>query len=140
MNDDIIISAEDFSRILAQKCKEYTDDVKQEVADGLEKIGKETLEEVKNASPVYAGKSKKIKKGAYKKGWTISKTQAKGETQIVIHNKKYYLVHLLENGHVLRDGTGRICGEVQPKKHVEPAENHANEKVDALLERLTNGT
>ncbi|MDE6500798.1 MAG: HK97 gp10 family phage protein [Ruminococcus sp.] len=127
------IDIDEFSEILAETCRKYSEEVKQEVKTGIEKIGKETVSEVKSLSPVYKGKDKNLKKGAYKRGWTYSVDESRGNFRVTVHNKKYQLVHLLELGHLLKDGTGRIYGEVPPKKHVETAENHAEEKVDALL-------
>lgn len=134
MNEEIL--PEDLVLTLQAFCQKYTDEVCEEVEKGLEKIGKETLSEVKELSPVYEGKSKKLKKGAYKKSWVLSTTKERGKIQFTVHNKKYHLVHLLEKGHLLKDGTGRVYGEVPAKKHVETAEAHAEEKVDALLEGL----
>ncbi len=130
------ITPENFSQVLTSFCKQYTDEIRQEVTDGLEKIGKEAVSEVKSLSPVYKGNNKKLTKGKYKRGWTLSATQTRGKIQLTVHNKQYQLVHLLELGHLLKDGTGRVYGEIPPKVHVETAENHAEEKVDALLEGL----
>ncbi len=139
MSDDLI-SVEDFSRILAQKCQEYTEEVRQEVEEGMQKICKETLTEVKSLSPVYKGKSKKLKKGAYQRSWTYQIDRSRGEIRIIVYNRKYHLVHLLEKGHLTRKGTGRIDGKgkehTEAIVHVETAEAHAKEKVDALLEDL----
>lgn len=90
---------------------------------------------MKELSPVYEGKSKKLEKGSYKKGWVTSVLKSDGTYRKVVHNKNYRLVHLLELGHKLvRDF--EPYGEVPPKKHIEIAEKHAEEKVDELLEGL----
>ncbi|MDE5772758.1 MAG: HK97 gp10 family phage protein [Ruminococcus sp.] len=134
------ISIDEFSEVLAETCRKYTNEITEKVENGIQKIGKEAVSEVKSLSPVYKGNNKKLTKGAYKRGWTYQVDQSRGKIQVTVHNKKYQLVHLLELGHVLRDGTGRVYGEIPPKVHVETAETHAKEKVDALLERATNGT
>lgn len=126
---------ENFSQVITDFCKRYTDEIRQEVADGLEEIGKETLSEVKRLSPVYKGKDKRLTKDKYKRGWTLSATQTRGTIKITVHNKQYQLVHLLERGHLILNGTMRVYKPVPPKVHVETAENHAEEKVDALLKR-----
>ena len=131
--DEDIVSAEEFSRILAQKCRKYTDEVCEKVEKGFKKIGKENVSELKNTSPEEFGE--------YKKGWTttVEKT-SRGVIQVTTHNKNYRLVHLLENGHLTRKGTGRTAGKGRDKTraftHVEPVDTHAKEKVNALLEEL----
>lgn len=130
------ITPEEFVDILADFCKKYTEEACEKVESGLNKIGQEALREVKSLSPVYKGKSKKLTKGKYKRGWTYSVDKSKGKIQVTVHNRQYQLVHLLEKGHLLKDGTGRVYSEVPPKVHIETAEKHAEEKVNALLEGL----
>lgn len=36
----------------------------------------------------------------------------------------------------MKDGTGRVCGNVSAFPHVEIAEKHAEEKINKLLEDL----
>lgn len=125
MND---VAIDEFTEVLAEKCRKYTGEITEKVFTEVQKIGMETVSEVKILSPVY--------KGAYKRGWTCTIDESRGKIQVTVHNKKYQLVHLLELGHLLKDGTGRVYGEVPPKKHIETAETHAEEKVNALLEGL----
>lgn len=148
-NDFSICDPEDFAEFLKETARQYTDEVCEELESGLEHIAAETLEEVKALSPVYDGdytpkpngqKLEKNRAGAYKKGWTTTTEKKNGTFKITVHNKKFSLVHLLELGHLLKDGTGRVYGEVSPRVHVETAEKHADEKIDRLLEELTNGT
>ena len=118
--------------IATRSSKEFVDKINK----GIDDISMETLQKVKEESPIYDGKSKKLKKGKYRNSWEISTIYHNGTYRKIIHNKKYQLVHLLELGHLLKDGTGRIYGEVPAYKHVEKAENLAEEKIDALLEEL----
>lgn len=131
------ITPEEFVEELSKHCRLYTEEVQKTLENGLKKIGRETAAEVKSLSPVYEGNSKRLEKGKYQKGWTskFEKT-GHGSIKVTVHNKKYQLVHLLELGHLLKDGTCRVYGEVLPKTHVETAEQHAKEKVNALLEGL----
>lgn len=143
MSDITICDPDDIAELLRETAKQYTDEVVEYIEDGITHIAKEALSEVKTLSPVYDGdytpkpdgqKLPKFKSGAYKKGWTVTAEKKNGTFKVTVHNKKYMLVHLLELGHLMRDGTGRIFGEVNPKVHVETAEKHAEEKIDKLLE------
>lgn len=108
----------------------------EKIQKGIDKITREAAREVKELSPIYDGKSRKLEKGAYRKGWTTSFLKRDGTYRKIVHNKNYRLVHLLELGHDLVDSIGRKYGEVSPKKHIETTYQHAEEKVDALLEGL----
>lgn len=129
-----IISPDDLAGILAEHCKKYTDEVVKKIEDGIEKIGNEVVKDVKELSPEYDGSSKKISKGAYRRSWTCSIKKDRGKITATIHvrGKHYRLTHLLENGHLNRDGTTRS----REFPHISIANEHAQEKVNKLLEDL----
>lgn len=126
------VSSDDFVRALTSAVQQFSEDVQEEVFDGLKKIGKETVKKVKENSPVYTGNSKKIKPEEYKKGWRCTVEEERGAIQVTVHNKKYQLVHLLENGHLNRDGTTRA----RAFPHVKQAEEFAEKEVEKLLKGL----
>lgn len=134
MND--LISPEDLVSAMVEAAETYTNEIRETVEEGIEQIADETLKEVKSLSPIYEGSNKKLHKGRYRSGWTTSVERSRGKVQITVHNNKYQLVHLLELGHCLKDGTGRVCGNVSAFPHVEIAEKHAEEKINKLLEGL----
>lgn len=141
-HNQIIATPEALVAALVSACEEFTDDVKQELEQGIIKIGEEAVDEVKKLAPVYKGNNKNTPKGAYRRNWTYRVDKERGEIVVTVHvkGKNSRLTHLLENGHVLRDGTGRQVGEVKALPHIGIANEHAEKKVDKLLEELTNGT
>lgn len=66
--------------------------------------------------------------GDYSKDWTkdvFPKERLK--VKMVVHNLDHYrLTHLLENGHVSRNGTGRTFGRVPAYPHIAPVNDWAN--------------
>ena len=140
MND--LISPEDLVSAMVEAAEIYTNEICETVEEGIVRIGKETVKEVKSLSPIYEGSSKKLHKGKYRSGWTTSVERSRGKPRITVHNEQYQLVHLLELGHLTRLGTGRKYYNdngrkyAQPFSHVAPAEKHAEEKIDKLLEDL----
>lgn len=134
MND--LISPEELVSAIVEAAETYTNEIRETIEAGIERIADETLKEVKSLSPIYEGSSKKLRKSKYRRGWTTSVKRSRGNVQITVHNKQYQLVHLLERGHCLKDGTGRVYGNVSAIPHVEIAEKHAEEKIDKLLEGL----
>lgn len=81
-------------------------------------VAKETVQKLKNTSPV--------KDGSYARGWKVSKKKG---ADLVVHNATdYRLTHLLENGHVIRNKKGTY-GRTHPIKHIQPAEEWASEEL-----------
>ncbi|MCR4794257.1 MAG: HK97 gp10 family phage protein [Ruminococcus sp.] len=131
-----VISPDELVEALAEATRTMTEEVVEEVENGLERIAKETVEEIKRLSPVYKGNSKKLKKGDYRKKWKFMIDKERGVTKVTIYNQKGALTHLLEHGHLVKNGTGRVLGNADPIPHIEIAEKHAEEKIDRLMEGL----
>ncbi|MCR5708107.1 MAG: hypothetical protein K6G82_07520 [Ruminococcus sp.] len=134
MNDTI--TPDKFVEALMEATKSMTEEVVEELETGIETIGKATVEELKRTSPVYKGKSKKLKKGDYRKKWKCQVEKERGVLRVTIYNQKGGLTHLLEHGHLVKNGTGRVVGNASPIPHIAVAEKHAEEKIDKLLEEL----
>jgi len=123
---------------LVSACSEYTEEVRAFVEEGVEKIGEEALKEVKELAPIYEGDNKNTRKGAYRRSWTCDISKQRGVINAVVHAKvpHYRLTHLLENGHLNRDGTTRS----KAIPHISIANASAEKKVSTLLEDIENGT
>lgn len=111
----------DISLELANRLAAYTEEVKEGLEQSADEVTKEALEKLKATSPKHKKK--------YAKSWVRKKTPE----GYVLHNKRYYLTHLLENGHAKRGG-GRVAGI----KHIGPVEEQTiqafEEKVREYLE------
>lgn len=103
---------------VAAMLEAYTDEVTEAVKAECETVADECLKEIRAASPVKTGK--------YKKGWRKKvEYEGKGDIRIRVYNAKYPgLTHLLEKGHAKVNG-----GWVAAIPHIEPAEQHAAEKL-----------
>lgn len=138
------INIDDLSSALVEAAKYYSDEIIESVHSGIDETARETLREVKKLSPVYKGDHvRSVKKfgekalsGAYRRRWEITLLKRRGVYKTVIHNRQFSLVHLLELGHCLKDGTGRVYGKAPAYPHVEIAAQHAEEKIDKLLKEL----
>lgn len=88
-------------------------------------VAKETVTKIRNASPRLTG--------SYARGWRVSKRGG----GLVVHNATdYQLTHLLENSHVIANGSGTY-GRTTPIKHIEPAEQWASEELPRrIIEEL----
>lgn len=118
------ITPETLGNALADAFSQFAGELTAELEDGLSEIGKKTAKKVRSLSPEKSGK--------YRKGWKVSKEKYRGSFTVTVHNKQYSLVHLLENGHLNRDGTSRA----RAVPHVAPAQQDAERQVDELLQNL----
>ncbi|MBQ3884772.1 MAG: HK97 gp10 family phage protein [Ruminococcus sp.] len=132
------ISPENLVAAMVSACQEYIDEVKEKELEGLKKIGEEAVNEIKEIAPAYTGNDKKVKKGAYRRSWKYRIDKERGTIKVTVHagGQQYRLTHLLENGHVLRDGTGREIGKVEPIQHISIVEANAKKKFDKLQEKI----
>ena len=131
-----IITPDEFAEALAEATRNMTEEVVEELENGLVDIANNAVEELKRLSPVYKGSSKKLKKGDYRKKWKCLVEKERGVTRVTIYNQKGGLTHLLEHGHVVRNGTKRIVGNAPAIPHISIAEEHAEKKIDKLMEGL----
>lgn len=101
------------------------DEIAKEIQKQLQKYGKACREDVEKAKKIVSKQAKEDiaqhspkRRPEYKDGWTVKKV---GDSYIVHNKDNYQLTHLLEHGHVTRDGSSRT--KAQP--HIGPAEAYA---------------
>ena len=92
------IKVDDLSKEIMKALESYSDDISEVVEEVSNNVGKEAVNELKETSPK--------KRGSYAKGWKLKKDKlGKKRYSVKIHNKTdYQLTHLLEFGHVTRNG------------------------------------
>lgn len=122
---------------LADAIEEALSDFGDSVAEGVKEatveVARECLREIRQKSP--------RKTGDYAKGWRSKKLEeSEDSVHIVIYNKtKPWLVHLLENGHPVKNKDGKILGVASPKPHVRPAELNAEKKLMKKVKVVISG-
>lgn len=67
--------------------------------------------------------------GAYAGGWSVKK----GKDSYTVYNKNPGLTHLLEKGHVTRNGTGRTYDPTPAHPHISDAEIFGTERFVELV-------
>ena len=58
--------------------------------------------------------------GKYAAGWTYTQQRSRHGAGATIYNKVYTLPHLLENSHVIRNGTQRVVSNYRGRDHIKP--------------------
>lgn len=79
--------------------------------------------------------------GKYAKSWAYREEKGiLGSSTFIIYNKKHYrLTHLLEYGHVIRNGTRRTFGSTRKKPHIKSVEEWVIENLPKTIERELGG-
>lgn len=105
----------------------YEDDITAVSTTAVEEAAKAGAKALRAASPK--------KTGEYAKGWKARIERGRLETTATLYNSGYPgLAHLLEYGHLLRNGTRRNLGTVPPRVHIEPIEEQITAGFEKQIE------
>ena len=107
-----------FANEITKILRDYTEEIEQGMEEAREKIAKDTVKKLKATSPENTGK--------YRKSWRV-KTDKNSK---IIHNT-IPISHLLEHGHLNRDGS-RTPGII----HIKPVEEEAIKEYIKATENL----
>lgn len=127
------ISIDGVSDAVKKLLKEYGDEARIVLEDSVKEVAKESVKELKSAS---TGKFDN-RTGEYRSGWRSQLSNNSRTIEAVIYNEKPGLVHLLEFGHVIKGGKGRITdkGNAHEFEHVAPIQEQAGDKLIETVER-----
>lgn len=112
----------------------YCDDITEDVIEITDQVTEDAKNELKDKSPRGRGK----RRNPYWRGWSV-KLQKKGKLKyqkVVWNRTNYQLTHLLEFGHVTRNGTGWVKSE----PHIREVEDKYKVKFVDLLEKKIRST
>lgn len=120
-----MIQLNQLSDEIIKSLEAYNDDVAEKIDRIVEETSKELRDELKKTSPRYKGDEpeKKKRAGKYARSWKLKRiSDKKGNSVFVVHNTQYQLTHLLENGHLKRNGD-----RTKAIPHIKPAEDKFTE-------------
>lgn len=114
--------------------KDYGDEVYKVLNKCVEEVAEEAKAKLQAENHFAPGRSPS---GAYAQSWINEKLPAKnyGTKQVVRNEDHYQLTHLLEKGHVSRNGTGRTFGKVPAYPHIAPVNDWATEELPRLVKQ-----
>lgn len=115
----------DLAAEIEKAMKEQYDLANEAVEKAVDKVAKDTVNELKSSSPRKSGK--------YSEGWAVKegKTATRSKSAVVWNEKHYRLTHLLEHGHARVNG-GR---KVPARPHIGVAEQKAIKSFEDELRR-----
>lgn len=134
MASSLKVSPANFAAAVNKILDEYGRQVYDVMDDAVETVAKEAQAKLR-AVKTFAPNGHPT--GAYSRSWTYRKDQdARVRVTGHVYNAKHYrLTHLLENGHVIRNGTGRTFGFVRAYEHIAPVNDWAEQAFPEELRR-----
>lgn len=93
---------------------DYADEISENADEAVVKMGRKGAAALRQESAADFGGT-----GRYAKGWTVQVDRQRLYTDVIIYNRTPGLPHLLEHGHLMRNGRRWT----PPKQHIEPIEN-----------------
>lgn len=122
-----------FAEITKHILDNYNNDVFYEVSEAIDEVSKEAVARLKKESRAEFGK------GEYAKGWARKMEKGRLRVAAIVYGKKptYQLAHLLEKGHVTRNGTGRTYRPTPAHPHIQQVSDWAqDEALDRAISKL----
>lgn len=116
--------------VISEVLEQYGSAVFDVLKGAVKEVSEEATQKLRDTSPE--------KSGNYAKAWTYDEVPVKRyQTKTVVHVEApdYRLTHLLEKGHVSRNGTGRTFGKVKAYPHIAPVNDWANEELPRRVKR-----
>lgn len=124
---------------LMTQLNDVLQDYSKEVMDTYNTCGKEIADDT--VSKLKRVKFGRYDRGKYSKSWAVKQEKSNwGTDSYIIYNKKHYrLTHLLEFGHVVKNGTKRVVGKAGAIPHIKPMEEWVQNQLPKLLEQKLGG-
>ncbi len=114
-----VVTLDKLGDAIRKELEEYEGDVKNNLQAITKKVTQQGVKALKTESRNTFGTTKKRKR-KYADTWTSTTITGRLSTQGTIYNTQAGLPHLLENGHVVRNGTHRTFSKdfVEGREHI----------------------
>ena len=109
--------------------REYADEVQEDVVKVVDKVSKEGQKRLKDNSPG---------SGRYAKGWKRKRVRDRLATSFTLYNERYYMTHLLEKGHVIRNAKGTY-GRAPAHPHIGPVDEWVADETEKRIKEKIEG-
>lgn len=111
---------------------EYNDTINENLDLVTKKMGQKGAAALRSASRETFGGT-----GEYARGWKFGERNTRRSKKTVIYNDHYSMPHLLENSHLVRNGTKRVVGAYRGRQHIKPiADDLVSTYQEEVLKKL----
>lgn len=119
----------DLESTIKEILNQYGDDVYEVLGKSVDDVSQEAVQKL-HAGGSFGGT------GAYNRDWVADDVPVgRLSKKKIIHNEDHYrLAHLLEKGHVIRNGTGRTFGNAKAYPHIKPVEDWVKSELPRKVE------
>ena len=126
----VTIKPDQLAREILKNLDDYTDNVRVKVDEAVGEVAKESQKKLRATT---GAEGSNVWKN-YPTGWTIRSTKRPKFRKEEVWNSRYYrLTHLLEHGHVIKNGTGRTFGRTRSFEHIGPINDEAQKKLEERI-------
>lgn len=116
------VSIKDLSKAITDNLRYQTQEIQTKIDKETKKIANQSKKIIEEQSPV--GKREK-----YAKSWKLKKIS--NGVYKIYSDKQYRLTHLLEHGHILRNGK-----QSRAIKHIATGEEYARKELPSKIEKI----
>lgn len=123
------VAIDDLAQEVMVGLQEYADLASGAMKKAVQRSGRRVRKEIKANAPK--------DEGDYQKSWSVRKeNETASQLHLIVYSKnRYQLAHLLEHGHVTRNGKRRVKGP----PHILPAEEVGAKQLQEDIERALRG-
>lgn len=118
-------SIDKLADVISDILDEYEGDIQGNIGEITTAIGKKGVQTLRGEARTRLNGT-----GEYARGWTYQVDRQRLSTSVTIYNNHPGLPHLLENGHVTRNGTGRTYPSTPAHEHIAPVAEELVEKFE----------
>lgn len=125
---------QDLKKILMTYTNDVVEGIETEIKDTAE-FSAEQLRNIRQPDASEGGSAHPMNRRQwtkYSKSWTVTERKGTNFYRAVVHNRKHYrLTHLLELGHMTRNGT-----KTRAFRHIEPIELYAVDRIETNIPKI----
>lgn len=128
-----------FKEAIDEYLKVYRDDVWYELTKSINEVAREAAKKLRTESRAEFTPTGKHPGKEYYKGWTVKQENGRIRVGATVYGKSgtYQLAHLLEYGHVTRNGTGRKFSDTPAHEHIKKVSDWAiTEAIDRTITNI----